>query len=282
MATINAADVKRLREQTGAGIIDCKKALEKANGDFQAAERILKEMGLAAVAKRAGRTAEEGRAFTYLGAKAAGILELSCETDFVARNEDFIAKGNAVIQSAVEKGKDTNDPELQSVVTDLATTIKENIQLRRMEILPIASDEAYFDYIHGEAGKVGVLVGLRLSSDQLKTNSKVLEFGKDLTLHAAAFNPPYLNEAAVPKAYLDEQESIFRAQAQNMDKPENVLQGIIKGKLAKHLKEICFADQPFVKDDKRSVSKVAQDLGKEVGGTVELVTFRVYRAGEEL
>ncbi len=282
MAAINAADVKKLREKTGAGILECKNALTKADGDFAAAERILKEMGLAAVAKRASRVAEEGRAFTYVGAKAAGILEISCETDFVARNEDFAAKGKKLVTDAVELGKGADDPELLGVVTDLATTIKENMQLRRLEVLPLADDELAVDYIHGEAGKVGVIVKLKLSSPELKTNEKVLEYAKDLSLHAAAFNPAYLNEKAVPAQYLAEQESIFKAQAANMDKPENVIQGIIKGKIAKHLKEICFSDQPFVKDEKRSVTKVAEDLSKEIGGKVELVDYRVYRAGEEL
>lgn len=282
MATINASDVKKLRDKTGAGIVDCKNALTKANGDFDAAERILKEMGLAAVAKRAGRIAEEGRAFTYIGGSAAGIMELSCETDFVARNEDFIAKGSSMIKDAVEHNKTIDDADLQGVTTGLATTIKENIQLRRLEILPVAQNELAVDYIHGESGKVGVLIKLQLGSDQLKTNPKVLEFAKDLSLHAAAFSPAYLNESAVPQSYLQEQESIFKAQAAKMDKPENVLQGIVKGKVAKHLKEICFSDQPFVKDEKRSVSQVAKDLSKEVGGVVELVAYRVYRAGEEL
>jgi elongation factor Ts len=282
MATINASDVKKLRDKTGAGIVDCKNALTKAEGDFDAAERILKEMGLAAVAKRAGRIAEEGRAFTYIGAKAAGIMELSCETDFVARNEDFVSKGSSMVQDAVENNKSSNDPELEAVVTGLATTIKENIQLRRLEVLPFGEKELVVDYIHGEAGKVGVLVKLALGSSSLRTDPKVLEFAKDLSLHAAAFNPAYLNESQVPKTYLQEQESIFKAQAAQMDKPENVLQGIVKGKVAKHLKEICFSDQPFVKDEKRSVSQVAKDLSKELGQGVELIDYRVYRAGEEL
>jgi len=282
MATINASDVKKLRDKTGAGIVDCKNALIKANGDFDAAERILKEMGLAAVAKRAGRIAEEGRAFTFIGSSAAGIMELSCETDFVARNEDFIAKGSSMIKVAVEKKKSIDDSELQGVATGLATTIKENIQLRRLEVLPISENEIVVDYIHGDSGKVGVLVKLKLGSTELKTHPKVQEFAKDLSLHAAAFNPTYLNESAVPQAYLQEQESIFKAQAAKMDKPENVLQGIVKGKVAKHLKEICFTDQPFVKDEKRSVSQVAKDLSKELSSLVELIDYRVYRAGEEL
>lgn len=278
---VSAADVKALRDKTGAGMLDCKKALEKADGDFEAAERILKEMGLAAVAKRASRIAEEGRVFTNVADGRAGIMEISCETDFVARNAEFASTGTAILAEAVADNKKADDDGILAKVNDLATTIKENLQIRRLEILSAGSDEVIIDYVHGEEGRVGVLVKLATSAG-LASNQKIRDFGKDLALHAAAFNPPYLNESSVPKAYITEQEAIFAAQAEGMDKPAQVIQGIIKGKLSKHLKEICFADQPFVKDEKRSVSKVAEDLGKELGGKVELVDYRVYRAGEEL
>ncbi|KGE73795.1 translation elongation factor Ts [Spirochaeta lutea] len=279
---INAADVKRLREKTGAGMMDCKKALVKADGDFDRAETILKEMGLAAVAKRADRSADEGRVFTYVSPRIAGIMELSCETDFVARNEQFAETGTGMIKDAVESNKNADDAGLQAKATELATTIKENIQLRRLEKMEADATEKIFDYIHGEAGSVGVLVKLRADKAALLSDEQVLTLGKDLTLHAAAFNPPYLNESKVESSYLAEQERIFQAQAANMDKPAQVIQGIVKGKLNKHLKEICFTEQGFVKDEKRSVAQVLKDLSKELGGTIELVDYRVYRAGEAL
>lgn len=282
MAVINAQDVKKLREKTGAGMMDCKNALEKADGNPEAAERILKEMGLAAVAKRAGKIAEEGRIFTFIGKNSAGILEISCETDFVARNAEFIAKGTQIVTEAVEHDLKADDPKLVDAVTDMATLIKENIQLRRLEIVPVTEREIAAQYIHGDSGKVGVLLKISVGDPALKTNESVLEFAKNLSLHAAAFSPAFLDEASVPADYLKEQESIFRVQAQALDKPENVLQGIVKGKLSKHLKEVCFTEQPFVKDEKRSVLQVAKDLSKEIGTPVALTFYRVYRAGEEL
>lgn len=279
---ISAADVKKLREKTGAGMMDCKKALNEAGGDFDRAEEILKELGLAAVAKRAGRATEEGRVFSYVSDSAAGILEISCETDFVARNEEFAAKGAELIQTAVEKNLSADADELTTPVAELAATIKENMTVRRLQIIDLSANQLAVDYIHGEAGSLGVLVTLDVSDAALKTNESVITLGKDLAMHAAAFSPMYLNEQAVDPKYLADQEKIFKAQAENMDKPENVVQGIIKGKLKKHLKEICFTEQGFVKDDKRSVNQVLADLGKELGGSISLSNYIIYRAGEEL
>ncbi len=279
---ISAADVKKLRDKTGAGMMDCKKALKEANGDFDRAEEILKELGLAAVAKRSGRATEEGRVFAYVGDEGAGIMEISCETDFVARNEEFAATGAELVKEAVVKKLPADDEGLGAQVAELAATIKENMSVRRLEILDLADNQLAVDYIHGEAGSLGVIVVLDLSDASLKTNEKLVGIAKDLAMHAAAFNPLYLNEEAVDPAYLADQEKIFKAQAENMDKPENVIQGIIKGKLKKHLKEICFTEQGFVKDEKRSVNQVLADLGKELGGDIKLTNYLVYRAGEEL
>jgi elongation factor Ts len=279
---ISAADVKKLREKTGAGMMDCKKALNEAGGDFDRAEEILKELGLAAVAKRSGRATEEGRVFTYVGDAGAGILEISCETDFVARNEEFAATGAELVKDAVEKNLSADDKGMNDRVAELAATIKENMSVRRLEKIALSDKQVALDYIHGDAGSLGVVVILDLSDASLKSNEAVLTLGKDLAMHAAAFSPLYLNEEAVDSAYLADQEKIFKAQAENMDKPENVVQGIIKGKLKKHLKEICFTEQGFVKDDKRSVTQVLSDTGKEVGGEIKLTKYVVFRAGEEL
>jgi elongation factor Ts len=279
---ISAADVKKLRDKTGAGMMDCKKALNEAGGDFDRAEEILKELGLAAVAKRSGRATEEGRVFTFVGDSGAGIMEISCETDFVARNEEFASTGAELVKDAVEKNLPADDKGLNDRVAELAATIKENMTVRRLEKLSLSDKQVAVDYIHGEAGSLGVLVILDLSDSALKGNEAVISLGKDLAMHAAAFNPLYLNEEAVDAKYLADQEKIFKAQAENMDKPENVIQGIIKGKLKKHLKEICFTEQGFVKDDKRSVNQVLADTGKELGGELKLTNYIVYRAGEEL
>ena len=152
-----AADVKLLREKTGAGMLDCQKALKEANGVFEEAETILKKMGLAAVAKRSERATEQGRIFTAVVGNRAAILEIGCETDFVARNEEFVAAGQAIVQQAATENLTAGFEGFQATITHLAATIKENITIRRLELFPIAADEAVDTYIHGDAGSIGVL-----------------------------------------------------------------------------------------------------------------------------
>jgi len=278
---IKAEDVKALREKTGAGMMDCKKALVEAGGDFKKAEKILKEIGAASAAKRIGRITKEGRVFTKISPSKAGILELTCETDFVARNQEFIRLGNEILTLIVDQGVSPQAPEINEKITSLISTIKENMVLRRAEVISVASDEIVQDYIHGE-GRIGVLVKAKVNKPELLTNEKVRAFVFDCALHVAAFSPQFLSEEAIPPEYLKEQEEIFMKQAETLGKPANVLQGIVKGKLKKHFAEICLLDQPFVRDEKRSVSKVAQDVGKEVGGTISIVQFLYYRVGEDL
>ncbi|HUX50757.1 MAG TPA: translation elongation factor Ts [Spirochaetia bacterium] len=282
MAEIKAEDVRRLREKTGAGMMDCKKALSDADGNFARAETILKELGLAAAAKRSGRATNEGRVFTRIRGTRAAMLELSCETDFVARNEKFIALGEELVEDVIERRPAADDGKLQEKVTDAVALIKENMTLRRFTVFELTEGQFAVDYIHGETGRIGVIVTVKTDKPETANNPKVKEFAFDCALHVAAYNPMYLSEDAVDEKYRTEQEQIFWVQAKNMGKPENVLQGIVKGKLKKLYSEICLYDQPFVKDDKRSVSKVAEDLGKEVGGKVTVAGFVYYRVGEEI
>ncbi len=275
---IKASDVKKLREKTGAGMLDCKNALSKAEGDFEKAEKYLKEMGLAAAAKRSGRTTSEGRIFTKVTPEAAVILELNCETDFVARNNDFIATGEKLMDMVLENKLTEKTEELESVVKDTISKIKENITLSRFALMNVGENEFITDYVHGE-GKIGVLVKTKVEDPALLENADVKQFSFDSALHIAAFNPLYLSKDHVEPKYLEEQEDIFRKQAEKLDKPENVLQGIIKGKLNKHLSEITFLDQPFVKDDKKSVSKVMSELSKNLGSKVDVVEYIYFGLG---
>ncbi len=278
---IRAEDVKALREKTGAGMMDCKKALTQAEGDFKKAEKILKELGLAAAAQRVGRATKEGRIFTRISGSKAGILELSCETDFVAKNQDFIRLGNELISMIVDNGVSPQSPEITEKIASLISTIKENMALRRAEVITAGPNEMIIDYIHGE-GRIGVLVKARVDKPELLKHEKVRSFVFDCALHVAAFSPLFLSEQSIPQDYLKEQEEIFMKQAENLGKPANVLQGIVKGKLKKHFAEVCLLDQPFVKDDKHSVAQVAAEVGKEAGGTVSIVQFLYYKVGEEL
>lgn len=277
---IKATDVKKLREMTGAGMMDCKNALTEAGGDFAKAEKILKELGLAAAAKRGGRATNEGRVFTYIDGRRGAILEVSCETDFVARNEDFVALGNAMVSEMVKSGVAADGPELAAQVRDAISTIKENMAVRRGSVIDAEPNEMLKDYIHGDSGRIGVIVKIRTDRPELLDNELVNQFAFDMALHVAAFRPQFLSADTVDDAYRTEQEEIFLAQARALDKPEQVTQGIAKGKMRKHLSEICLLEQGFVKEEKRSVAEVARDLGKAVGGDVSVAGYVYYSVGE--
>jgi len=280
--SFTAADVKRLREKTGAGMLDCQKALKEANGNFDEADTILKKMGLAAVAKRAERATEQGRIFTSGDTQSAAIMEIGCETDFVARNEQFVATGKTMVEKAAKQKLGLADAGLKATVEEMAATIKENITLRRLEVFPIAADEAVDCYVHGDAGSVGVLVKFKFSSEGMKNNDAVKTFMHDCALHAAAFKPQFLDPSQVAADYIAKQTEIFMAQVAEEKKPEEVKKKIVEGKVKKHLAEICFVEQGFVKDDKKSVIQMAAEIGKQAGGTITLADYRVYKAGEAI
>jgi elongation factor Ts len=277
---IKASDVKKLRDKTGAGMLDCKNALVETGGDFQKAEKKLKELGLAAAAKRSGRATTNGRVSTATIPGKAGILELACETDFVARNKDFIALGDRLLEVILEKGKSAVDDELETMVKDLISTIKENMALKRFAVMELADNETTSAYIHGE-GSIGVLVRLAAEDPAVLADERLKEFLFDCALHIAAFNPMYLSDTTVDSEYLEEQKDIFTKQVAAMDKPANVIEHIVKGKLQKHLSEVCFLQQPFVKDDKSSVSQVLAALAKELGTKLEIIDYIYYRVGDQ-
>ena len=258
---ISAADVKKLRDITGAGMMDCKKALSEADGDFAKAEKILKEMGLAAVAKRQDRATENGRVFVKTGNGKAVILSLSCETDFVAKNADFAKLGDDLCSVILEKGYTEINDELTGMVEALIAIIKENMHLVKFNVVDIASDEYASTYVHGD-GAVSVLVVLKSDKPEIFSDAEVAEFNHNLALHAAAYKPQFLSDKVVDAAYQEEQLSIFRKQVEGdeklMSKPEQVREGIVRGKLSKLYKEICFLDQAFVKDDSMTVVKNIQ------------------------
>ena len=275
---ITAEVVKKLRDITGAGMMDCKKALTQSNGDFAAAEKILKEMGLAAVAKRQDRATNNGRVFVKVGKDKAVMVELSCETDFVASNDQFAELGNNICAVALEKGYSEINEELEGMVTDLITIIKENMALKQLHVFEIGENEFASTYVHGN-GALAVLVMFKSDDKKIFENDMVKEFANDCALHVAAFTPSYLNTDAVDAAYIKEQTEIFAAQAEKLGKPAKVVEGIVKGKLNKHLSEICFLQQPFVKDDSMSVEKKANEVGKAAGASLEIVNYAFLRAG---
>ena len=279
---ISAADVKKLRDITGAGMMDCKKALSEADGDFAKAEKILKEMGLAAVAKRQDRATENGRVFVKTGNGKAVILSLSCETDFVAKNADFAKLGDDLCSVILEKGYTEINDDLTGMVEALIAIIKENMHLVKFNVVDIAADEYASTYVHGD-GAVSVLVVLKSDKPEIFSDAEVAEFTHNLALHAAAYKPQFLSDKVVDAAYQEEQLSIFRKQVESdeklMAKPEQVREGIVRGKLSKLYKEVCFLDQPFVKDDTKSVIQMLGEVGKAHGAKLEIVSYFVYQAG---
>ncbi|AEC01917.1 translation elongation factor Ts [Parasphaerochaeta coccoides] len=280
MAAITAELVKRLRDATGAGMMDCKKALMKADGDFDAAAKILKEMGLAAVAKRSDRATDNGRVFARISDGKAVLLEISCETDFVARNDDFIALGNELITDIIANGWTSPNDQLNAKVDGLISLIKENMHLKSVVVEDVPADSIGASYIHGD-GVLGVITVLKASKPEVLKNPVVEELAHDIALHVAAFTPQFLSDKTVTKEYEEEQLSIFRVQAASLDKPEKVKEGIVRGKLSKLYSEICLLDQAFVKDDKISVAQKLKEVSKAVGADLEIASYHFLRAGVE-
>ncbi len=275
--SITAGDVKALREATGAGMMECKNALIECNGDADAAAKLLKEKGLAAVEKRAGRSTKEGRILIRKDGNKVGIIEITCETDFVAKNPDFTAVGEKIMDEVIANNMNEVNDTLSNLLLDLATKIRENMSVRRVACVELPANAVVSSYIHSD-GKTGVITILTSDPD-MSANDEVKQFAYDCCLHVAAFVPAYIKQDDVDAGYIAEQREIFTAQVAELDKPENVKAGIIEGKVKKHMAEICFLDQAFVKDDKVSVCKKIEEVGKSVGSKLDLYKVICYQLG---
>lgn len=275
---ITAADVKALRERTGAGMMECKKALTECNGDIAEAEKYLKEKGLAAMAKRSERATTEGRLFIRQNGNKIAVVELTCETDFVANNSDFIAVGEKLLDVTFEKGYTKVEAEHESILEPLKISIRENMKVAKVEVFEIPANAVGSFYVHSDK-KTGAVVIVSGSDSEVVKN-----FTYDSCLHIAAFTPAYLSKNDVPQSYIDEQKEIFKAQMDQDEKmaskAENVKEGILQGKINKHLAEICFEDQMFVKDDKKTVTAKLAEIGKEVGANLKFETAKLFILGK--
>ena len=286
---ITASMVKELRDLSGAGMSACKNALVEAEGDIKRATEILREKGLAAAAKKAGRIAAEGLVATAISdcGKKGAIVEINSETDFVAKNEDFVAFVKQVAIEALQSDADTvegllsakwsPDPSqtLKDVLTQKIATIGENIGLRRFAKFESAG--RIVDYIHG-GGRIGAM--LEITAGEM--SDAVVEAGRNICMQIAAMSPQYLDREAVPADFLKNEKEILTQQANNENaasdkpKPPQVMEKIIEGRLAKQLKEICLLDQEYVKDDKQTVAAYL----KSVGSGAKVVRFVRYEKGE--
>ena len=275
---ITAADVKALREKTGAGMMECKKALTECNGDIAEAEKSLKEKGLAAMAKRSERATSEGRLFIRQDGNKIAVIELTCETDFVAKNADFIAVGEKMLDVTLAKGYTKVEAEHEEILEPLKVSIRENMKIAKVEVFDVPATASAAYYVHSDFKTCAVVIIDGSTADTVKT------FAKDCCLHIAAFTPSYTSKKDVPQSYIDEQKEIFKAQMDQDEKmagkPENVKEGILQGKINKHLAEICFEDQMFVKDDKKTVTAKLAETGKEVGATLSFAVAKLFVLGK--
>lgn len=273
---ISASMVKELRERTGAGMMECKKALTEVGGDMEAAVELMRKAGQAKADKKAGRVAAEGRIVIAVSddRRHAVILEINCETDFVAKDAQFQAFAEAVARQALASSppdvaslSTLSSPDLggQTIETarqELVNKIGENIQIRRFEHLDLKGD-VLGQYLHGT--RIGVLVDMKGGSPEL---------AKDVAMHIAASRPLCISEADVPRDVLEKEQEIFTAQAEASGKPANIVEKMVQGRLKKYLGEVTLLGQPFVKDPDKTVGKILLEGGAEVLGFVR------YEVGE--
>ena len=269
---ITASLVKELRERTGAGMMECKKALVEADGDIEAAAEIMRKSGAAKADKKAGRVAADGaiKAWVSDDGKSAVILEINSETDFVAKDDNFQAFADQVLAAVAAHRPDSvdalsalsldNGQSVEEARQALIAKVGENIQVRRFET--IESDASIACYLHG--ARIGVLVDSNADED----------LARDIAMHIAAVNPQFIDRDAVPAEFVDKEKAILIAQAESSGKPPEIIEKMIQGRLNKFLAEVTLMGQPFVKDPDRTVAQLLSDAGAEVSGFVR------YEVGE--
>lgn len=285
-----AKDVMRLREMTGVGMMDCKKALTDAEGDFDRAIELLREKGLAAAAKKASRIAAEGLVYAYVAENGdAAMVEVNSETDFVARNPEFqafvenVAKAaNAAKPADVEALASCAYPEggtVEDARKDKVLTIGENIQIRRFATVAAGEGILNDSYIH-MGGKIGVLVSLKYEG--INNKAALSELAHDIALQVAAMNPQWLKPETVPAETVSKEKEILMAQTVEEGKPENVAARIVEGRIKKFYQENCLIEQAFVKENKISIKQHIANVAKELGGSIELLNYIRFEKGEGL
>ncbi len=269
MSDISASMVKELREKTGAGMMDCKKALTESSGDLEKAIDFLRKSGVAKAAKKADRTTTEGKITTHINETTATMVEVLCETDFVAKNDQFSNYCDNLCLEVANNYSDSGDLseavkiDQQSAVIDLVARVGENIQLRR--VLRWESNANCASYIH-MGGKIGVIVEVE--------NGSYNDCLNDLCMHIAAFNPLYLSPEDVPESVIEKEKEIAAAQPELANKPKEIIDKILMGKVGKWYKENCLLKQTWIKDDKKSV--------EQIDPNATVLRFMRWQIGEEI
>lgn len=282
-----AQDVKTLREKTGCGMMDCKKALAQADGNMDAAIDILREQGLAKQAKKASRIAAEGVAYAATNADATVgvVVEINSETDFVAKNDDFMSFVKTVADTIIEKNPADvdallaekaadSDMTVAELLQEKVLTIGENIKIRRFA----RYEGAVATYIHA-GGKIGVMVNFETD---VAGKEGFAEYGKDIAMQIAAVNPSYLQKSDVPDEVIEHEKAIMTEQVINEGKPEAIAQKIVLGKIGKYYEENCLVNQAFVKDNKMTVEQYTAKVAKDLGGSIKILGFVRFEKGEGL
>ncbi|MEA4912391.1 MAG: translation elongation factor Ts, partial [Oscillospiraceae bacterium] len=276
MAAFTAKDVQALRERTGCGMMDCKKALTESEGDMDKAIEFLREKGLAAAAKKAGRIAAEGMVYALVDGKNGAIIEVNSETDFVAKNQSFRDFVDVCARTVMEKAPadvdvllkcESNGSTIEAQLQEKILTIGENIKIRRFQ----KYDGVLVPYIHG-GGTHAVLVKFD-TTDAVAAKPEFTAYAKDVAMQIAAANPTYVRKEEVPTEELDKEKEILTQQAINEGKPAEIAQKMVLGRINKYYKEVCLLEQPFVKDDKISVGQYTANVAKELGGDITIVSF---------
>ena len=288
MAEITAATVKELRERTGAGMMDCKKALAETNGEMETAIDWLRAKGLSAAAKKAGRTAAEGLVGVAVDGKRGAVVEVNSETDFVAKNEIFQDFVHNVAKLTLEHGTDVEalgataypgGGTVQEKLTDNIAKIGENQSLRRAAVLQV-NQGAVVSYVHNQVapglGKIGVLVALESAAP----TETLTQLGKQIAMHAAAAHPLALNADELPESLIERERGIAMEKAKESGKPENIVEKMVEGGLAKFRKENALISQLFVMDNKTPVAEVVASAAKDAGTDIELKGFVRFQLGE--
>lgn len=292
--SFTAKDVQALREATSCGMMDCKKALTEANGDMEKAVELLREKGLAASQKKAGRIAAEGAVFAMVDDKTGvgAVIEVNAETDFVAKNDRFMDFVRATAMTVIEKNPADVEALLATALSGKTTTVEEelrelilvigeNMKLRRF----VRYSNNVVSYVHG-GGRIGVLASFELGDSAAASKDEYKEMAKDIAMQIAAIPPAYLNEAAVPADILAKEKEILLAQMENDDKlkgkPDAVKAKMIEGKIKKYFKENCLVDQAFIKDGNLSVDQFVAEVSKKVGTSIAIKEFVRFEKGEGL
>lgn len=291
MAEITAKMVKELREATGAGMMECKKALTEAEGVFEKAVDVLRTHGLAKAAKKAGRATNEGRvnvAVCKNDARKGAVVEINCETDFVALTDKFQDYCDTFTRAVVHNDPATVDELLESeyegekvgdTLTEAIHIIGENMQISNFKRLEIEGTGALVPYIHMN-GRIGVLVGFTFGNEATATDERFLAMGKDVAMQIAATNPVSLDKDSVPEDIRAHEFDIYKAQAAESGKPENIQEKIATGRMEKFYKENCLVEQDFVKDPDTTVGAYIAKCAKEIGDDIKVVSFARIELGE--